>query len=60
VPEIVQAEAVAVRYLKLCRFCGWPEVIGDEYGRRYGNPAVCLSGRKSLSFARDKISMNRL
>src|SRR6516164_1960483 len=42
----MQAKAVAVRYLKPCRFGGWPEVIGDEYRRRYGNPAFCLERGK--------------
>ena len=45
-PEVVQAEAVAVRYLKPCRFGSWPEVIGDEHRGRYGNPAVCLERGK--------------
>ena len=45
-PEIVQPEAVTVWYLKACCFCGWPEVVSDEYGRRYGNPAVCLERGK--------------
>jgi hypothetical protein len=40
------AEAVAVRYLKPCRFGGWPEVIDDEYRRQYGNPACCLEPGK--------------
>ena len=57
-PEIVQPEAVTVWYLKACCFCGWPEVVSDEYGRRYGNPAVALreGNRKSVSLAKGVFS----